>query len=103
MRVGLGEMLLRLGCIIEVQRELQAVLDEKGPRNEARELLESVQANSSDGALILFHGDLLWGAVTANRLFQRPMNSVVLPLAVSKNRRSGRPYRWHDRNTSAAL
>jgi tetratricopeptide (TPR) repeat protein len=53
MRLGLGKTLLKLGRLAEAQRELQAVLDEKAPRNpadwtlkdskEARELLASIR------------------------------------------------------------
>ncbi len=52
MRVGLGKTLLKLGRVAEAERELQAVLNEKAPRNpadwtlkdaqEARELLTSM-------------------------------------------------------------
>jgi tetratricopeptide (TPR) repeat protein len=54
MRLGLGKTLLKRGRFAEAQRELQAVLDEKAPRNpadwtlkdskEARELLASMRA-----------------------------------------------------------
>ena len=53
MRLGLGKTLLKLGRLAAAQRELQAVLDEKAPRNpadwtlkdskEARELLASIR------------------------------------------------------------
>jgi tetratricopeptide (TPR) repeat protein len=55
-RVGLGKTLLKLGRVAEAERELQAVLDEKAPSNEAdwqlrdvreaRELLKSVRGKS---------------------------------------------------------
>ena len=55
MRLGLGKTLRKLGRLAEAQRELQAVLDEKAPRNpadwplkdskEARELLASIRTN----------------------------------------------------------
>lgn len=56
MRVGLGKTLLKKGRIAEGRRELQAVADEKAPRNlaewtlkdskEARALLESIKGRS---------------------------------------------------------
>ena len=56
MNVGLGKTLLKLGRTAEAQRVLQAVLDEKEPRNpadwtmkdsrKARELLESMKGKS---------------------------------------------------------
>jgi predicted Zn-dependent protease len=55
MRVGLAKTLIKRGRIAEARRELQAVLDEKEPRNladwtvkdtrDARALLESVKDN----------------------------------------------------------
>jgi hypothetical protein len=56
MRVGLAKTLIKKGRIAEARRELQAVLDEKEPRNladwtvkdskKARELLESIRGRS---------------------------------------------------------
>ena len=56
MRVGLGKTLIKQGRIAEARRELQAVVDEKEPRNladwtmkdlrKARELLESIKGKS---------------------------------------------------------
>ncbi|MFQ5962017.1 MAG: tetratricopeptide repeat protein [Candidatus Methylomirabilales bacterium] len=58
MRVGLAKTLIKKGRIDEARQELQAVLDEKEPRNmaewtlrdskEARELLDSIKDKSAD-------------------------------------------------------